>query len=185
MTWVSSFSPLAFTHTASTACKNRRCLIEDKQHKHRQWQLKSFVFKGLLLRFSWGCSLVKAEKWHSTRERNSKGENPLTLHAYLHLGKKAKWNPVRPWTESLLYGTREQTGQRLRIIWQRKGLGFRKLTHTLTFPDGTLLRGMRTFVLEVKWWAAGRSLAHRGQKAGRSPWWHAWSAGRAWTHQFP
>lgn len=45
-------------------------------------------------------------------------------------GARAEANPVRP-PAGLIYGARGQTGHSLRIIWQRKGLGFRTLSHTL------------------------------------------------------
>lgn len=76
------------------------------------------------------------KKWHSTRERNSKGRNPFR-HACLSTSeKRAEANPVRPCgIAGLLYGTREQTGQSLRIIWQRKDLEFRTLGHFHTLSN--------------------------------------------------
>lgn len=130
---------------------------------------------------AWRCLSVKVKK---TQVKHS---------CLLTFGKRAETNPVRPCgAEGLLYKTREQTGQSPRITWQRKGFWFGILSHTPSHSqmghsqEGEwLFKGRRCFVLEVKCRPAGCSLSQRGQRAGRSPWWHAWCAWRAWTPQSP
>jgi len=84
-------------------------------------------------------------------------------------GKRAETNPVRPCgTAALLCGTREQTGRSLRIIWQRKGLGFRTLgqSHTHSnIPRWDTPRRREDAFLYLKWNAGLQgALWHTGDR---------------------
>lgn len=142
--WAPSFSFSASTDIVINFPRN----ITNKNNFNRKWntqhhrwwkpELLSLYFFFVLIVYQW------KQKWHSTHERNSQVRNSLSVHAYQHLEKRAETNPTRP-PAGLLRGSREQTGQSLRITRQRKGLGWgHSHTHSLTFPSGTLLGSRKT-----------------------------------------
>lgn len=190
------FPLCCYTHCDKSFHKSqiKTASTEDETHSCTDSE-NPFCLMDFFSDLSWDHLSVKAKITQHTWEELKSVES-LKRACLSTSGKRAETNPVRPCgTAGLLYGTREQTGRSLRIIWQRKGWGFRTLGHSHTHSNiprwdtprggGWLCEGRRCFVLEVKWWAAGRSLAHRGQRAGRSPLWRAWCARRAWTPQSP
>lgn len=153
-----------------------------QHHTHWKPELLSLYFFSVFVR---GRLSVKAKMTQHTWEELQ--SEKFLRHACLSTsGNKAETNSARPPAGHLS----------LRIIRQRKGLEL-GCSHTYTHTHSNIprwdtpreqddcVKGRRRFVLEVNCWAAGRSLAHRGQRAGRSPWWHAWCALRAWSPQSP
>lgn len=164
---------------------------EDKNTQHHRW---SFLLSGPLSEFAWGRLSRKAKKMtQNTWEEVKRWEIPEGC-MLINIWKKSRDKPCEAPCRSALWPENKQVH-----AWESSGKerGFEGWGHTCTYTHSNIprwdtpkreddcVRGRRRSVLEVKRWLAGRFLAHRAQRAGRSPWWHAWCARRAWSPQSP